>query len=273
MPDGSACESLDGDPAVSNVCVEGDCTHNPTGKCVIGGKQWAGQVANPANECEWCDPSSSTQAWVPKPKGAACSTDNLDCTSDVCDGHSECGHVLIAGKCLIGGTCYGVDAQSPDDGCLVCDPGVDTADWVWSSTEACNPCGSDDDCGAGKVCVEGKCEAAPPTGCTTDEECGADKKCENGKCVGLPRLPECTSDSECGDGQKCENNACKDIQCKGYEDCDGRACVNGQCIATYVEGSGCGCGVVGSTAASSGGIASLLALLGAAVGLVRRRRG
>ena len=52
----------------------------------------------------------------------------------------------------------------------------------------------------------------PPPGCKTDEECGAKKRCLKGKCVAKPPprpvVKKCTKDGDCGEGKVCKEGSC-----------------------------------------------------------------
>ena len=80
-------------------------------------------------------------------------------------------------------------------------------------------CKDDASCGAGKTCVEGKCQAKATTGCKADADCKAPKgKCDTAKkeCV------ECLKNEDCGSDKECIKNACQAKTtegCKSDDDC------------------------------------------------------
>ncbi len=127
---------------------------------------------------------------------------------------------------------------------------------------ACKPCNTTQDCGAGMTCdfvgtgnfciqlcnADGLCpsgyscngssynaQCLPPgfvckgSTCTKDSDCPSKQKCVNGKC---DIVPFCTQDSECNLREICDNGTCKprpgtcnsDADCKAGERCIGGAC-------------------------------------------------
>ncbi|MCU0685118.1 MAG: hypothetical protein MUF34_23230 [Polyangiaceae bacterium] len=54
-PDGTAC-------AAGQICEASACV----AKCLIGGVFYAADAANPANDCQQCDPAVSTTDWSPR---------------------------------------------------------------------------------------------------------------------------------------------------------------------------------------------------------------
>jgi len=101
VPDGTACSPLDWDDkqCTSDVCFSGACAHPP---------------APPGTPCGWwvdgaCDdPDSCDGAGAclenNLPDGAACASDGLPCTKDVCD-NGVCAHVPIDQALLPSGLC------------------------------------------------------------------------------------------------------------------------------------------------------------------------
>jgi len=63
-------------------------------------------------------------------------SDNLACTTDQCQGGSQCTHTLNAGQCLINGACWAQGAYNPLSSCEVCDAGRSTLTW----SQAANTC-------------------------------------------------------------------------------------------------------------------------------------
>jgi len=57
--------------------------------------------------------------------------DKYNCTKTMCDGKGGClGSKLIAGYCLINGTCYKKGDKKSDGSCNTCDPSVSTVAWT-----------------------------------------------------------------------------------------------------------------------------------------------
>jgi len=236
---GEVCSSEEGDPTMLDVCDgEGTCTHSNKGTCVIDGKGWPEGAGNPANECEWCAPNTSSDSWTPRATGYHCATDHLDCTVDACTA-GNCGHTLVQGNCLIGDHCMGKGAQNSSEPCEVCDPDQKTTEYVWSEVPACNPCQSNEDCDPGEKCEEGECVPIPPPRCEDDDECPGDEKCVDNTCQKVPP-PPCVDDADCDDDQTCQDGECVAIppeRCEDDDECgEGRKCENGECVAIPPEG-------------------------------------
>jgi peptidoglycan-associated lipoprotein len=62
-------------------------------------------------------------------------------------------------------------------------------------------CDTNEDCHQGEFCVNNLCQQ-----CRNDQDCGPGKRCEAGACNAIPGY--CTSSSDCPEGQDCENNMC-----------------------------------------------------------------
>jgi hypothetical protein len=156
-------------------------------------------VSNPANQCQSCNPGSSTTAWTDKAAGASCS-DGLFCTiNDACDGSGNCASTardcsdglgctldvcnetlsvctsVLNGGCVIAGVCYGGSTINPLNPCQVCDPSTSTIGW---SNRA-----------AGTSCSDGLF-------CTANDTCNS-----LGLCTGTAR--------DCSDGLSCTTELCK----------------------------------------------------------------
>ncbi|MGM0557484.1 MAG: hypothetical protein ACQEVA_13960 [Myxococcota bacterium] len=155
------------------------------------------------------------------------------CEETPCD--PNCGPGEVAEGC----ECIDVGCETSEDcGRLACVDGV------------CQPCTSDEDCPARRVCGEdGTCEEG--VACEEDGDCPADKLCEGGTCVDRPEClldtdceedeiclngrctfsPDCTSDADCGEGFECVGGQCFETRCRGPQDCeDGEICEAGECI-------------------------------------------
>jgi MYXO-CTERM domain-containing protein len=89
---------------------------------------------DPLDDCQACQPAQSTSAYTTKPDGAACTSDNLSCTADVCTS-GACTHPQEAGTCLIGGACHNPGDLDPADACQECTPGADPH--AWSPVPGC----------------------------------------------------------------------------------------------------------------------------------------
>jgi peptidoglycan-associated lipoprotein len=65
----------------------------------------------------------------------------------------------------------------------------------------CQECAKDAQCGAGKQCVQGRCEES----CADDQQCGEGSICESSRCVAA----QCQSDDACGAGGTCKAGRCE----------------------------------------------------------------
>jgi MYXO-CTERM domain-containing protein len=135
-PSGTACTD-DGLPYTDDACDSaGACVHTTTTDCVIAGVVVASGTANPANECQSCDPTQSQVAWSHRAAGTTCEGDGLSCTADVCDGAGTCDHSLTAG-CLIGGACVADGATQAGNACMACQPSASTTAYTAKTTPEC----------------------------------------------------------------------------------------------------------------------------------------
>ena len=90
---GTKCDD-DGTTCTEDLCDgKGTCTHDKvlathcliSGTCIkAGSKSGSG--------CLSCEPSKHQGKWLPVAKGAACDSDKVTCTKDVCDGGGTCKH-------------------------------------------------------------------------------------------------------------------------------------------------------------------------------------
>ncbi len=154
-PSGSQCAD-DGTTCTDDQCNgSGACIHPiQAGKCLIGGTCYDDGAQNPANDCEACIASQSQTQWSNRPSGSQCADDGTTCTDDQCNGSGACIHPIQAGKCLIGGTCYDDGAQNPANDCEACIASQSQTQW------SNRPNGTQ--CGGGKVCCNGVCQASCP---------------------------------------------------------------------------------------------------------------
>ncbi|MCB9641428.1 MAG: hypothetical protein H6727_21210 [Myxococcales bacterium] len=139
---------------------------------------------------------------------------------------------------------------------------------------ACKPCTTAQDCGAGMACdfvgsgnfciqlcsADGLCptgyscngssfdaQCLPPgfvckgSACTQDSDCPAKQKCVNGKC---DIVPTCSQDGDCNLREFCDNGTCKlrPGTCNSDADCQqGEKCIGGACntVAGCQQDSDC----------------------------------
>lgn len=223
----------------------------------------------------------------------ACGTGEFRCPPEFSCESGHCIEDACAGMiCDVGQACRNGTCMNACDG-VVCPIGEEC-----QLGRCIDPCKAVE-CPGGKVCERGLCVSdCSCRGCQEGLECGGDGRCTDPRCVGI----------ECPAGQKCAAGGCVDT-CAGVMCPGGGACVNGACQmgsgassgggtdggidlggglnfggsknAGNGSGStsggprrgtadpGCACEAVGS---SHGRSALLLAGLGAAFALGRRRR-
>lgn len=153
-----------------------------------------------------------------------------------CDGMS-CRPITPAGACTRNADCGGDEyvcrdgACVPDDrscgdlGCSCVVTGACDEGYVCTGGE-CRPedevCRFDHACGAGKVCVDGRCYNA----CEGGLECVEGLVCEDGACV--PSVATCAEDADCEDGV-CLDGSCQ-VGCTGDGECAAdEFCDHGHC--------------------------------------------
>ncbi|MBI2894924.1 MAG: hypothetical protein HYY06_15315 [Deltaproteobacteria bacterium] len=125
----------------------GGCTSATlAGSCLTDGQCFADGDPNPSNDCERCDAAAAPTAWSsvtegpcddgdPCTSGDSCSAggcdgepytcdDGMTCTIDVCDGAGGCDVEVVAGSCLVEGSCLQDGDPNPSNVCERCDAGV-----------------------------------------------------------------------------------------------------------------------------------------------------
>ncbi len=118
-----------------DICNNGLCASG----CFLSGTVWGAGAPNPANNCQSCQPTTSTTAWSNIPDGTGCGAGEV-CSSGGC-----------GAGCFIGSTVYGAGASNPANNCQTCQPVTSTT--AWSNI----PNGSS--CAQGEVCLAGACGA------------------------------------------------------------------------------------------------------------------
>ncbi len=152
--DGTTC-SADTLSCTSDVCKAGKCSHLLKTKfCKISGSCYAAGAAHPSIQCNACNPALSTSAWTAAANGAACASDGISCTNDICSGGS-CTHPYKNNFCHIGGTCYSAGSTQPGNLCQRCDPTKSKKFWSAAANGA--TCASDGISCTKDICAGGSC--------------------------------------------------------------------------------------------------------------------
>ena len=129
--------------------------------------------------------------------------DQLTCTEDRCDPDGAIVHELLAGACLIDGTCYQGGQVDPQNPCRVCDLGQAEA---WTSNDGV-ACTDGDECTEGDVCADGACQGVARA-CDDQNPCTFDR-CEPGVgCVHEAVLMGCEDGDACTEDDLCEDAEC-----------------------------------------------------------------
>ncbi len=104
------------------------------------------------------------------------------------------------------------------------DSGCHEAESESNGTSEESVCRFSHECGAGRACLNGACQAE----CDADTMCPEGQGCTDGWCT-PDASQECEDDTACEDGQICMNGACID-SCTDDPECgEGRYCNGGQC--------------------------------------------
>lgn len=191
------------------------------GTCLIDSVCYSSGERNPSVECEWCDPSVSTNTWSVA-VGQQCTSDGLSCTTQSCDAAGSCVSTVNAGRCLIAGTCFSDQERNPSGACEWCDAAVNADGWTIAEGQPC----SDDDVS----CTVDVCDSAGD--CThrvAIDKCLINTICyESGEnspincCMSC--LPNVSQDqfSPSNEGMTCSSD------CGGVQgQCEQGACTNG----------------------------------------------
>ena len=183
--------------------------------------------ANPANPCQICDPGQTWQTWSSAARGSACSSDNLDCTRDVCNGSGACTHPLDSG-CLIDGACIADGATKTDAPCLACRPTL--AGNTYSALPYGSACTSDEQAATLDICNgAGLCTHPVANDCTIDgKSVAAGSADPQNPCRWCDPSASRTAYSPRASGFACESD---DLPCT-VDACDGE----GTCAHPLVTG-------------------------------------
>ncbi|MEK6677310.1 MAG: hypothetical protein AABZ47_16870 [Planctomycetota bacterium] len=248
-------------------------TVRPVTDCVIDGICYAEGEVNPANECEACIPDVSTSAWSPrlkgtacgdpadtdcdspdscngqgacepnsKPDGTACTTDNNECTTDLCGGGVCLHNNLGAGMAC--GSPVDTDCDNPDtcNGAGMCQSNLESA-----GTNCGNPsntdCDNPDTCDGSGTCLANL--ESDGTVCTDDGNDCKDDVCQAGVCehpnepagttCGDPLNSDCDNPDTCNGFGFCQDN----LEPDGFPCSDSDGCtINDMCATGFCIGVG-----------------------------------
>jgi hypothetical protein len=228
--------------------------------CLIMSVCYARFDPNPANPCQWCDPSLTTAAFSNRPAGTTCSDGNVcttgeTCTAGACGGGSavvcaDDGNVCTTEACVNPGGCTRTNntlACNDGNPCTTgeacsggsCGGGSATVcadDGNICTTEACNPavgcyrvnntlaCSDGNACTTGDRCSAGLCAAGTPVTCPTYQ-------CRTQTCNTTTGL--CQNASTAANGTNCTDEGVSITQCSA-----GR-CQTGVCTTTALTGVAC----------------------------------
>ena len=141
-------------------------------RCSIGVESFDAGEFNPANACQFCDPTRNRNDWTTAQDGSFCGDGrtccNAECCSptECCDG-VQCSVDACPDQCEIQGQPFETGQLNPANACQVCEPERNRFDWTLVDDQTA--CGGV----SGRVCCNGEC--CSPTECcgaTSCEECG-----------------------------------------------------------------------------------------------------
>jgi len=259
--------------------------------CLINNNCISEYVENPNSTCMQCDPTISQEMWSDKPENSSCDDgenctkadscksgvctgtsyscdDNLDCTTNVCNGSGGCDYSLKQDFCLISTECYTSGSIKPGDVCHTCSPSKSTS--AWSESTSSTSCNDDNACTKNDYCNGGLCVGGEDIVCTDNNECTAGScdpidgcsftnvadatpcreddgvfNCFDGECVQTGCIGTCSIEStSCIDDDtvcSCNNGSWSELSCDTF--CEGQGRKSKGCNQIGVgENYGCSCG-------------------------------
>jgi subtilisin family serine protease len=205
------CRSASGVCDLAERCTgtTGTCPNDAVATSAVTCRAGAGvcDVAETCNGTAKTCPANSLAA-----DDTSCTTDNNDCTNDVCNGVSaECQHEANSAPCNDGVFCNGNDTCAA----TVC------------SQHAGNPCaGADGDADCTESCDEtaDTCGASDPNGssCNDGVACTTGETCQAGVCT-----QEANTCGECGDGHTDTGEECDDGNLSNGDCCSSSCRISG----------------------------------------------
>ena len=263
----------DGHDCTTDLCIPdtGECQSQlKPGWCRIDGlcQQEGKRPPGPDEDCNICDPDSSTTDWTPYHEGQVCD-DLSDCTMQSVCLQGTChasglpcddGNVCTQDLCLPDKTCDHPPLEEPtfctddllctlDDQCAA---GICQGIPVDCGATECTPAWCDDD--SGECASE---PAADGTDCSDEDPCTTDDGCLAGACEGVSKdcseltggnpckLAFCDESGQCVVELKPEGTPCEDGQfCTVGELCDAAGeCVGGNPLSCAGQFGQCNTGV------------------------------
>ncbi len=133
-----------GAPSGNTGAATGGSSSGGATACQIGGSTLEQGVKNPANRCQYCDPSLSTTSWTLQ-----------SCAAETVCAQGRC----VPIGCTIDGVPFATNELNPENPCEVCDP-EDAGASAWTLLTGLLAA----DAGCGNICFAGSCL----TGCLVD---------------------------------------------------------------------------------------------------------
>ena len=238
--DVSLCASS-GQSCTTTKCSAGACKSElVTGYCLISNVCIKHGAADPKNSCRVCNTSMSTTSYQNLSDGAACTSDGLGCTTDVCKA-GACNHTLTSGRCKIAGHCYYKGELSALQDCRICEPQKSATSW--STVANGTKCTDDGVACTTDTCQAGKCQNALAAGyCKISNSCYVSGHTSpSSECKGCVPSQSKTSWTNKPGGTKCTADAlsCTSDTCQGgvcsHKLMTSRCLIGGKC---YVTGAG-----------------------------------
>jgi len=261
---GVVCASDNNTCTLDQCDGSGTCLHNLASTCcLIGGTYYSGGTDNPANKCQLCNPGTNQYGWSNKASGSACEADtpvDIPCTNDVCDSNGQCTHPVMAGYCLISGTCVSSGTPNPQNECQECNPSLNPTGWSAKSNGTL--CSDGNACTLNDVCYNGSCQSGSAKVCTPPDQCHNAGNCNpsTGNCENAPAKQDgtlCDDGNKCTVGETCQAGECKGgaaVTCNDYNLCTTDTCDPiGGCVYTPVQdGLNCSSACVSNATCQSG---------------------
>ncbi|MBM4354718.1 MAG: hypothetical protein FJ109_13180, partial [Deltaproteobacteria bacterium] len=242
--DGAECQ--DGDPCtVADHCTAGECGGTPVvcqdeNPCTDdscgegGGCKFTHNMA----KCDDSDPCTvADQCAEGVCKGVAVSCDcqaDADCAKledgNLCNGTLFCDQDKLPFQCAVKAgtevTCP--EAEGKDAACL--EPGCvpETGKCTFAATHEGLPCGDQNACTLGDICVAGACAGQAEVECDDGNPCTDDVCAPDKGCVFSPNSQLCDDQNECTVGDQCSNGGCFGkgaLGCNDFNPCTDDTCL------------------------------------------------